>query len=601
MKIPARIEARLKQNPQLAAAVSLAAEIFLKSLNNPQQLFFFPEYTDHGQEHIEGVLLSIDKLISPDSYDLLTPEDAGTLVLAVLLHDIAMQIHADPLLALIKESNAPLVPELDDKSWKNEFETYFSHAQRWDERKLYRILGDQQVPGLTQDIIETVRLHPAKKDPDHWTTKYRKFLGEFVRQKHARLAHEIALTGKGSPVDLKQCGVPVDLIDLAGLVARSHHLPLRSTFSYLTDKYGSRIECQSTHPIYLMVLLRIADYLQLQPTRVNPGFLGVQRLRSPLSQEEWDAHLVIKSIQQDDHDEECFYIHAQPDSALLFNKLQRLLEGLQSELDTSWAVLGEVYSKTSDLKKLGLTIRRIRTNLSNSAEYLKRQKPPFYPVQAAFDTTGASMLKLLIRPLYGDRPEVGVRELLQNSLDAVRELEQMVEDNPEYQTVPRLKQSCDILIRIAKQDGADWLTISDRGIGMTAEIVKDFYLKAGASFRQSDAWWNDFVSNGKSKVLRSGRFGIGALAAFLLGNCVEVLTRNVKASPEDGVSFNTLLDTEAIELKRVTLSEVGTTIKIRLTESASKELRENPASWDWYVLKTPNVERFIDERKLKSI
>jgi molecular chaperone HtpG len=600
MKIPPRIEVRLNENPQLAGAVKLVVEGFIKSLNNPQQLFFFPEYTDHGCNHIEGVLASIDALITADSYALLTSEDVGALVLATLLHDSAMHFHADSFLDLINDNKKPLVPELDDKSWKEEFEVYFSHARRWDERKLYRILGDQNEPELTQDTIETVRLHPTKKDADLWTTKYRKFLGEFIRQKHARLAHEIALKGKGSSVALKQYGIPDDLIDLIGLIARSHHLPLRSTFSYLTDKYGSRIVCQNTHPIYLMVLLRVADYLQIQATRVNSGFLGVQRLRSPLSQEEWNTHLVVKSVQKDDNDQECLYIRALPQSASLFIKLQKLLEGLQSELDTSWAVLGEIYSKEPELKKFGLTIRRIRSNVSDSVEFLKRQKPPFYPVHAALDTTGASMLKLLIKPLYGNRPEVGVRELLQNSLDAVREFEQMVLDNPEYRSVPRLRQACDILIKIEKEDDGDWLTISDRGIGMTSEIINLFYLRAGASFRQSDAWWNDFVSDGKSKILRSGRFGIGALAAFLLGNQIQVITRNLRSSPENGVAFNASIETDSVELRRVAVSEIGTTIRIHLTEFASKNLRAKPKSWDWYVLKKPTVERFIDKKKQRN-
>jgi hypothetical protein len=349
-----------------------------------------------------------------------------------------------------------------------------------------------------------------------------------------------------------------------------------------------------------MTLLRIADYLQIQSNRVNPGFLSVQRLRSPLSQEEWNTHLVVESIQKDDDDKECLYVDAVPSSSRIFTKLRRLLEGIQTELDTSWAVLGEVYSKEKNLKNFGLTIRRVRSNLSDSADFMRRRNPSFYPMHAALDTTGVSMLRLLVKPLYGDRPEVGVRELLQNSLDAVRELEQVIADNLDYRSVPRLKQSCDVLIRIVKQGGADWLIISDRGIGMTAEVVKEFYLKAGASFRQSDAWWNEFVSNGKSKILRSGRFGIGALAAFLLGDRLQVQTRNVKASPQDGVSFDVSMDVDAVELKRVALREVGTRIKIRLNKEASTSLREHPQSWDWYVLRTPSVERFIDKKKLKT-
>lgn len=103
------------------------------------------------------------------------------------------------------------------------------------------------------------------------------------------------------------------------------------------------------------------------------------------------------------------------------------------------------------LREFGITLRRVRSNLDSEEEFLAKQKPKYFPIHAAFDTAGASLLKLLIRPLYGDRPEIGIRELMQNSLDAVRELGRLREIHSDLASLPLQKQSADVLISIARK------------------------------------------------------------------------------------------------------------------------------------------------------
>jgi molecular chaperone HtpG len=109
-------------------------------------------------------------------------------------------------------------------------------------------------------------------------------------------------------------------------------------------------------------------------------------------------------------------------------------------------------------------------------------------------------------------------------------------------------------------------------------------------------------------VLRSGRFGIGVLAAFLLGGEVEVSTRNAAADANAGITFRATLDTEEIELRRCS-RPVGTTIRVRIDEGSAvweSLLKEPPRGWsderakitvgekwDWYCLGEPTVERGV--------
>ena len=106
----------------------------------------------------------------------------------------------------------------------------------------------------------------------------------------------------------------------------------------------------------------------------------------------------------------------------------------------------------------------------------------------------------------------------------------------------------------------------------------------------------------KSTVLRSGRFGVGVLAAFLLGSEVHVATRHIYA--QKGVQFATNLSLDPIELKYDDTLGVGTTIRIALSAEAHQHLSErfvkSQKTWDWYCLDYPKVDRLIgtDRRQL---
>jgi molecular chaperone HtpG len=92
-----------------------------------------------------------------------------------------------------------------------------------------------------------------------------------------------------------------------------------------------------------------------------------------------------------------------------------------AELDETWAVLGEVYGEGRKLRELGIRVRRIRSTLDDLAEF--RKTVTYVPELARFRTSDAKILKLMVGPLYNEDPSYGVRELLQNAIDACLERE----------------------------------------------------------------------------------------------------------------------------------------------------------------------------------
>lgn len=298
-----------------------------------------------------------------------------------------------------------------------------------------------------------------------------------------------------------------------------------------------------------------------------------------MSQREWQIHDSIVDIRNTHSDPEAVFIDAKPQDVIVYLRVKRRIAGLQAELDSCWAVLGEVYGRFGELADLGLVIRRARTNLDDERAFSSTVE--YIPREAKFNSAGADLLKLLITPLYGDKPEVGIRELMQNALDACTERENYVQNNPAGAGVELADQDADVVIVLERtNDGRRYLTVSDRGIGMTVGVVSEYFLKAGASFRRSDAWRREHEGDtGKSRILRSGRFGVGALAAFLIGDEIEVSTRHIGVPHSGGICFSATLESEAIQLNHCSRA-VGTTVRVLISREAVWDALANVVHWE---------------------
>lgn len=596
IKLPELFEQKLDCNQELSAAVRNNLEQFTPWLSQ-SGMPFFPGFTDHGPRHINDVLSAAASLISDYSHDLLSSEDIAVLTLAILLHDCGMHLTQDVFRELISRDEVPIVSGFHDLPWAKLWKDFLSEARRFGQDKLIAIFGDSD-PFLIDEL-----------DINNLSERDCYLIGEFVRRHHTRIAHEIALAGipqkTGHALQLN--GLDGDFKDLAGLVARSHGMSIRNTAQYVQDKYGLFSEYRRIKTPFLMAVLRIADYIQVKSERALKSLLSVKELRSPVSRQEWRNHFAVRDVSMRHEDPEALYVHAVPTDVRTYLKLESLLRDIQRELDETWATLGEVYGRQHDLSKLGITIRRVRSNLDSKDTFSRSVS--YLPIKAGFDSSGPDLLKLLVGPLYGYDFSVGIRELLQNAVDACRELSDLertnIADTGKY---PEPSVTVEVT---ENEDGSGWVVITDTGVGMTVETVTQYFLVAGASFRNSDIWKKQHIDeSGQTRVLRGGRFGIGALAAFLLGDEISVTTRHVGRSSSEGIEFKARIDDSTIELRRCNAPN-GTTIKVLVTDSKIFE-RLRPYAWwdsvkdgeknilnrwnvgDWFVQASPKIEYLWD-------
>lgn len=420
---------------------------------------FFPDYTDHGKTHVESILSTCELLLNDDAWSVFTREDAATLVLATLAHDLGMLINIEGFQYLVSSKDSIRPVDKNDEPWEKLWREFQLEVRRFDGSTLMELLG-------SPEPVPIYELDPVKL-----SERGIRIVGEFLRRHHHRLAHEIVLwgmpTGNGRINLLK--GIPGHLIEIAGLIARSHGVAIRECIETLIERTSTfHREYRHIHPTYLMSLVRLADYLDLDISRAPSSVLSAKFLRSPISRREWWSHKAVVDCHSLDDDPECLNVTA--DTAALTNIetfliIEEKIKGIQQEIDLCWAVLGEVYGRFPPLNRLALKIRRIQSNIRKPAVTCQL---PFVPHRASLESSRADLLKLLIGPLYGDHPGIGIRELIQNAIDAVRELDFILKSSTSYSGSDVENLEGDVVVYFEKDSNGDfWVVVADRGIGMT--------------------------------------------------------------------------------------------------------------------------------------
>lgn len=591
IRIPENFKRILAKNNELEVAIEATIKDELFDIINLNKLDCFPEYTNHGVKHINKVLEYADKLIHDESKLLITSEEISVLILSVLFHDLGMHLSLDGFFMLVWGDDKRIISEIDDDTWEELWNKFFTEIKKYSDKQLVGIFG--YIKNFT---------HIPKKISDV-TNDDRLLFGEFLRKYHPRLAHEIARFGYPCVDNSRICiqeffksTFDKELVEISGFIARSHGMNLRDTYSYLDEKY-SRSRFSKPNGIrifYIMILLRIADYLDAGFDRAPHIFSKITNIKSPYSKVEWDWNNAVSPNYSWEFDAESVYIKAMPQNSNIFLKIKDWIKSLQIELDISWAVLGEIYGIKEDTLKL--SIRRITSNIFDNTNSFKSK---FYPDKMIF-SSHPDLIKILIAPLYKNEPTYGIRELIQNAVDACNSRKYI-----ENQDCTNYKGEINVFIN--EHDDSYKFIIQDNGIGMDIGIIQNYYLRVGSSFRRSYEWLNSFTdSDSKPYIMRNGRFGIGVLASFLLGNRLKVTTKSINS--KYAYSFEASVDDEQIDVKTITSDSVGTKIEIEMSKYSFDRITNPPSvsyahgiKWtQWYCLNDPKVNYYINNTQVYS-
>ncbi len=116
--------------------------------------------------------------------------------------------------------------------------------------------------------------------------------------------------------------------------------------------------------------------------------------------------------------------------------------------------------------------------------------------------------------LYGNKPYLALKELIQNATDAVHARRTYREN----QEIGRID------ISLKKEKDELWLHVQDNGIGMSQYVLTNVLLDFGRSLWRDDNLRKQWVGLAGKGFEAIGQFGIGFFSVFMLGDEIKVTT-----------------------------------------------------------------------------
>ncbi len=171
--------------------------------------------------------------------------------------------------------------------------------------------------------------------------------------------------------------------------------------------------------------------------------------------------------------------------------------------------------------------------------------------------------------LYSDH-EIFLRELVSNAVDATQKLRQLASFGEFGGELGDLK------VTISLDEEAKTITVSDNGVGMTADEIKKYINQI--AFSGASDFLEKYKDKTDDKGAIIGHFGLGFYSAFMVAEQVEIVTKSYR---EDAESARWVCDgSTEYELMPADRAERGTDIILHIA---------------------PDSEEFLDKSRLRSI
>ncbi|MBN1131825.1 MAG: molecular chaperone HtpG [Bacteroidales bacterium] len=130
------------------------------------------------------------------------------------------------------------------------------------------------------------------------------------------------------------------------------------------------------------------------------------------------------------------------------------------------------------------------------------------------DVTSENIFPIIKKFLYSDH-EIFLRELISNAVDATQKLKTLA-------SVGDFKGELgDLTIRVSLDPKKKTLTVSDAGVGMTAEEIEKYINQI--AFSSAEEFLEKYKKDSNAII---GHFGLGFYSSFMVSSRVEIVTRS---------------------------------------------------------------------------
>ncbi len=492
----------------------------------------FLTYTKHDISHINAMLDIAEWLIPDKTKSKLTSVDWLMLVLACYVHDLGMLT-----------TDLEFAKRNDNEEYKTFKNIIFSDPKSEDYRK---------------------RISSSDVDQEKF------YFQEFVRSTHARRIREwikgeninkwnngIGIIAQQINESLKK--LPPRFVHSLAMVCESHHLnDLNDEAKYpLYETYGSSKE-ESANVQYNAIILRTLDLLHITKDRTPSITFKALNITDPVGILEWEKQLgtysvlpISRLLKDDDPDTQIISVTADFIEERPFFTLSEYLAYADSQIKQSKGWI-EKSSQSADGEGFNFPWHSVKGNIKVEGND---------PIPLRFELDRGKLLDLLVgHTIYND-PTVVIRELLQNSIDAIRYRSYLEKGNYSISK-----------IEVEWNSSTRELVIRDNGVGMDKFVIVNHLMKVGSSFYST----NEFITKNVDFSPIS-KFGIGILTCFMVSDDVEILTKKGEKGYRirmTSVHSNYLLKELSSEHQDLdTLKRAGTSVKLKLRPSVDLSKR----------------------------
>ena len=496
----------------------------------------FTEYTKHDISHVDGMLKLLEFIIPDSVKNLLTPTDWIMIVLSVYFHDLGMLItmaefnarhdNLDYLKFLKNDARDYSNTKSEDEREKLQYQNFVrcNHGERI--YKWIKNIGDQPEAG-----------NPISK-----------LLYDMLHYIDENFRNDLAVICKSHS-------------DKFSDIARE----LKTDIPYAQGKeYQANL-------LYAAAVLRTADLMHVNYERTPTTAYLLVSPQDEYSRREWVKQKSVISIrprQEYDKDNKL-------DNSAKIHRIEIIgrfkdssaYKSFMSYLDEAELQLKETHEICKD------SMERHQNGYDFPWDEICRDKIEalnFSGVPLRFDLDTKNILNLLVGHTLYSQINVVLRELAQNSIDAVRLMNKEFKDGDEDYT-PTVKIEWDSSLRE--------LCVMDNGTGMNEDIIRNYFMKVGSSRYQSEEF------KAKNKQFHSiSRFGIGVLTCFMISDEFSITTKfngedKVYSVDVGGMEKEFMLRYDA-DPKVLINQNHGTTIRISVRDDACiNNIEEKLREW----------------------
>lgn len=460
----------------------------------------FPQYTLHDGDHLLRVT-EIIALIAGTTINSLNSVEISILILAAHFHDIGM---------------APSHEELEIYLASDDFlyfrETWIANHPNYTELTSSLSGGKLSSVGLTRARISLDEMDQA-------------IITGYLRQIHAEKG--IDNFEKKYAQDKRLDFAGINIAPYVAKICKSHAIDANQITPTNGFNYDEAIGHLKINMAYLAVLLRLGDITDFDRERTPDVLYNSIHFTSPVSIQEWEKHRAVVGWTIESN---IIRYSMQFDHPVYENIARNFLNVIDQELQHCHSICNAFPASFQQYKlEIPPVTDKSRIGPKNKS---------YISFDLSFSLSRNEIVNLLLTHNLYKSPSVCIRELLQNSADAIRLRGAQFVEAGTHWTEGKINFE-----HYVDEEGIEILKCTDNGCGMDESIIRNYFTKVGKSYYQSPEFLQKRIHLRKynADFDPCSQFGIGFMSCFMIGDKIEIFT---KRDFGPGISYGKPIEVE---------------------------------------------------------